>query len=233
MNNPIITLAGHLTDDIVFENGKEIYRCNGGIENVNRALIDLGWEQSSINLAKFWSGEVEIEIDRENCTKRSFGSITQTHFNPPINKNSEWIHISYMNHLSMSDCFNILENNVNKDTIFSADLCYGGRELSKSFLNLIDYLFVSEDELDSFPEIVKNTKGWIIVHYENGSYSYKNLEKKFCYSHDRIKNVNVLGAGDYFAASVIDGVKKNKLDLEDSIVRAHNLTTNFLKNRKQ
>ena len=98
-------------------------------------------------------------------------------------------------------------------------------------LKYIDFLFISDEDL--FMDIQKLgtlTKGWVIVHsptssvFSDGKSIYKyTIPKELI-----LNNINVLGAGDYFAAGFINSTLQ-KMSIKDSIVESHKLTTGLLK----
>ena len=98
------------------------------------------------------------------------------------------------------------------------------------FLDIIDYLFISREDLFmDVEELSKKVKGWLIVHDPLGS-TCTNGKKLFEYKLPNnlfLTNVNVLGAGDFFAAGFINQ-KLHGNDENTSIEKAHESTTKLL-----
>jgi sugar/nucleoside kinase (ribokinase family) len=112
------------------------------------------------------------------------------------------------------------------DGIISADICAGGK-INYEILKYIDYLFIADEDLEiSLKELVNLTKGCVICHSSNGSIvAGKDYWKNFEIT--KIDNLNVLGAGDYFAISFIINMLESA-NLELSIKKAHTDATNYL-----
>ena len=94
-------------------------------------------------------------------------------------------------------------------------------------MKYIDYLFIADEDCDDYEELKKHTRGKVIVHSSNGSYwedgSYDLPPSQI------LKNVNVLGAGDLFAANFMLGLLEN-YSFPKIIEEAHLKTTERLSN---
>tara|TARA_R100001594_G_scaffold107047_2_gene141594 strand:- start:220 stop:627 length:408 start_codon:yes stop_codon:yes gene_type:complete len=116
-------------------------------------------------------------------------------------------------------------------TILSADLTSGKINNMEVFKDL-DYLFISDEDLFmSLPELAKVVKGWVILHHPAGSICH-NGEREFTTTTELIEDLNVLGAGDFFAASFITRMLEQNIDIEKCIEFAHQNTTKLLLRRK-
>ena len=115
----------------------------------------------------------------------------------------------------------------NLEGINCADICVG-KKIDYSLLKYIDYLLISdEDCLEPYSLLQKHTRGKVIVHSSHGSYWD---DKKYNLPSEKIlKNVNVLGAGDMFAANFMIGLLKEN-PLHEIIETAHLKTTERIMN---
>tara|TARA_Y100001938_G_scaffold33630_2_gene46147 strand:+ start:25395 stop:26264 length:870 start_codon:yes stop_codon:yes gene_type:complete len=160
----------------------------------------------------------------------------------PNNISSKWLHILYL------DCLPLVEEKDLKRLvdcdIISADVCLSThtekeKERIFSLLKCLDYFFISDVEAksltgkESLPECAtilgRKSKGYAIVHSPAGS-SYSNGVAT--YSVDSIyieeSSINVLGAGDNFAARFIFNKIATKSTMTEVIKDSHDYTTNFL-----
>ena len=113
--------------------------------------------------------------------------------------------------------------------IVSADIT-AGKMLNREYLKHIDYLFISgEDLFDDIDAIAKEVKGWVILHYPEGSYS-TNGKESFTINNNVVENIDVLGAGDFFAASFINKSLESH-DVKKCVNYAHSNTTRLLEKR--
>jgi sugar/nucleoside kinase (ribokinase family) len=79
-------------------------------------------------------------------------------------------------------------------------------------------------------ELGKMVRGYVIMHHPHGSSisdgntieDYVTPEELF------LSDINVLGAGDYFASGVIRSMITGN-ELQESVVKAHHIATNLLK----
>ena len=100
------------------------------------------------------------------------------------------------------------------------------------YLKYVDYLFISDEDL--FMDIVELStmvKGWVILHSPTGSQCH-NGKKHFKTDSEIIKNLNVLGAGDMFAASFISNML-SETSIKNAISNAHKQTSLLLKNKSK
>lgn len=206
-----LIISGNITKDLTFD----IY--NNFSENITLGGITNFWYHfQSINnkyvvrLNPLSYGESVILIDKKTCNRynKSQLNIIKNIKNPALS--SKWYHMMYINQLSEFN-ENFLKNINSK--IISADLCGGveNKLFDVNLLKYIDFLFCSKEDIDSDIKInnIRNyIKGYIILH-ENNYYKIisnvnKNIEIDLELSKEKkLKNINVLGAGDYFAASFV------------------------------
>lgn len=217
-----VALYGHLIIDQVFSNFKNTTSI-GGIANVWDSLLKLN-NKLVIDIVPTAIGNAIIIVNT-NCNTR----IGRANFNlethiPKIVK-AEWNHIAYLNQLNDTSFISNLFG------IVSADLSKETPERVIDSLKYLDYLFLSKEDLFmDILELAKLTKGWVVAHdpagsiYSNGETVYEfNIPKEFI-----LHNINVLGAGDMFAACFIDNALQ-KNNIHDSISNSHKQTTKLLK----
>lgn len=200
-----INLIGHLTVDYVYSDNFR-YNTLGGIANVWEGLIKLN-DSLAIELCPIYIGKAIIYTDISSCRRYSKAVLNskKMHFSfssATIN------HVSYINFLSD---FSFLEN---ISGLVSADICAGAK-VNLDILKYIDILFIADEDAMSLPEIIEYTKGIVVLHHPDGSTVYYKNNKKDQYSLPntlKIQNLNVLGAGDLFAAAFLNCVLKNGLN---------------------
>ena len=99
---------------------------------------------------------------------------------------------------------------------------------NKNILKDIDYLFISDEDIfTDIKELGKLTKGWVILHHKTGSICTDG-DKLFETKVSVIENVNVLGAGDMFAASFINEQLTTSLEFKKIVINSHSRVTNYL-----
>jgi hypothetical protein len=217
-----VALYGHLIIDQVFSNFKNTTSI-GGIANVWDSLLKLN-NKLVIDIIPTAIGNAIIIVNT-NCNTR----IGRANFNlethiPKIVK-ADWNHIAYLNQLND---ISFISNLVG---IISADLSKETPEKVVDSLKYLDYLFLSKEDLFmDILELAKLTKGWVVAHdplgsiYSDGKTIYQfNIPAEFI-----LHNINVLGAGDMFAACFINNILQ-KNDIHESILNSHKQTTELLK----
>ena len=225
MTNFNITLYGHITYDTIF-NGQRVSSSVGSIGNVWRALL---WLSNNINIQiePTEIGEALIFVDEPNCKRASTACLSLKNRTPNIN-NSDWAHVLYINELND---LSFIKKVRKSSRVISADICSGKILKDTSILQNIDYLFISDEDmwLSSIDELASLVKGWVILHNPAGSICC-NGKTKFEIRIDKVlKDINILGAGDIFAASVITNTLQcTGKDLKDIINKSHNTTSNIL-----
>jgi sugar/nucleoside kinase (ribokinase family) len=155
---------------------------------------------------------------------------------------SKWYHFMYLDtaHGITEEIF----KKVPKGSIISADFCLSShsdeekRRIMK-MMKYVDYAILSEDsansiadqtiEIYSAMEIGERVKKAAIVHTPKGSFVSSEGQEFMCSSEyiDDVK-MDVLGAGDAFAASFIYNTSKNRDNLKDNVEWAHKFATGYI-----
>lgn len=218
-----IALYGHLTVDRVFNVDSE-YQTLGSIANVWQDLINLDWSLK-IGLSPMYFGEALIFADKPRAERIAKVSLN-------IQKKTPKILDSKIHHLMYLNCFEHFDFIGQLKGIITADLCLG-KSLNPQVIKYVDYLFVSDEDEYDINVLQKYIKGYIILHSRNGSMIYNSTSKvaEYAIPVDKLlKDVNVLGAGDSFAASFLYNlIRTNNIDIKNRIEFAHNKTTEILK----
>ena len=217
-----ISLYGHLTIDTLLTEGEKEKKTLGSMANVWKALVELDCSLK-IGLSPIDIGQALIYIDKQGGTRVSKPSLNLRHFSPKVLP-SQVHHLIYLNEMSRTSFIPTL------DGIITADVC-PGKSLNKELLEHIDYLFISDEDCDDFSELVEATKGWVILHSATGSICSNGDDEFFWKLHedDILKDVNVLGAGDIFAACCLYKLLEEDNDIHNWIEFAHRTTTEILR----
>jgi sugar/nucleoside kinase (ribokinase family) len=116
--------------------------------------------------------------------------------------------------------------------IITADIC-SGKSLNKDLLKGVDYLFISDEDIDgNLSDYVNTIKGYVILHSSSGSI-VSNGKDEFFYKLPKdliLKGVNVLGAGDTFASCFLYKLLRNEGSIHNWIEFAHLKTTEIIRN---
>ncbi len=218
-----VSLYGHMIVDRIFVDMKEKSTL-GGLANVWSALIRLN-PNLLVDLQPTSFGEAVIVVDKENNRR-----ISKCHHNikvrtPLISKN-EWHHIAYANRLADDSFIKKI-----KHGIISVDITKENPDKVLDNVKYIDFLFISDEDLFmDIKELGSLTKGWVVVHSPHTSVfsDGKSVHEYEIPKNLILNNVNVLGAGDYFAAAFINSTLQ-KMSIKDAVSNAHRLTTDLLK----
>ena len=225
MKNFEISLYGHLIHDTIF-NGIKIHETVGGLANVWDALIQLCDHKVHIEPTEI--GEALIYVDPIKSRRASKASLSLKKRIPFI-RNSDWSHILYLNQLKETGFISEVSA---KSKFVSADICAGSILKNVELLEHVDLLFVSDDDLWlPIEELRRVVKGDILVHHSHGSCFYRKNGDFFETVIEKIlTNVNILGAGDMFAASVISNlIDGGDGSLKKAIEDSHKKTFNLIK----
>lgn len=223
MDSYDICLYGHLTIDRVFEDFQERVTL-GAMANVWHAMTYLDTHYK-IKLNPVSLGEAIIVVNCSNSERIGRGNLNIKTRTPNI-VNSRWHHIMYLNQLPNPSFINEINNG-----IISADITSGNIQSIFPYLNKIDYLFISDEDLFiDIKELGKKVKGTVILHYPSGSY-VTNGKTSFNAQTKILENINVLGAGDIFAACFITQQMKTN-NIKESINYAHKKTAEILMKRR-
>ena len=214
-----ISLYGHLVFDTINDCPKTEHEI-GGIVNVWRAL-NVFDPTLKIYVCPTNIGTSTITIDKKNSQRTSKSQLNLISVNV-VCEPTVISHIAYVNYI---DDLSFLEE-MKADLIF-ADIC-SGKEINKEAYKYLDYIFVSEEDAHLLKDI-EEFDGVVITH--SPMKSYTNKDEIFVLDEDRyIKGVNVLGAGDYYAAHFIYQKLHHKSDYQ-CMIDSHISTTNYLKNK--
>ena len=216
-----ISLYGHITIDRVFIDF-EMYKSIGAMGNVWDALISTD-PDLSINLKPSALGQAIVLVNKDNTDRLGRGKLNLK-IKEVTPDNSKWHHIMYLNQLNDVSFIKDI-----KSGIISTDITAGNMK-NKEFLKYIDYLFISDEDLFiDVEELAKEVKGWVVLHYPEGSYC-TNGKENFKTKNQTIGNIDVLGAGDIFAASFIYKNLQEE-DIQKCVEYAHKNTTKILKEK--
>tara|TARA_R100000900_G_scaffold135294_2_gene112811 strand:- start:842 stop:1531 length:690 start_codon:yes stop_codon:yes gene_type:complete len=219
-----IVLYGHITTDTIFD-GDITYKSVGGIGNVWLMLSKI-CNNFQIDIEPTNIGEALINVDKEKTERSSIANLNKKSRTPNI-KDATWSHIAYINELND---LSFLKDVRKRSKILSIDVCKGKKLSNLSILKYVDYFFISDEDLYmDIDTLVQKTDGWVILHSKEGSKCF-NKNNFFDISTPVIDNINVLGAGDMFAAAVIYKVL-NAVDnssFKNNINEAHKLTSKIL-----
>ena len=165
----------------------------------------------------------------------------------PNISDSSWVHFMYLDNVQFIDKFGNLVWNKKPGQFFSADI--SDKSLNKfnldKYLNKLDCLIFSTKEL---PTLFKNEKckefnqtsmknilnlskkiNYIIIHNKKKSI-YVDHGKIFTVKNNNkidYKNPNILGAGDHFAASIINDMISKKTKPENMLKKAHKFSSDY------
>lgn len=212
-----VSLYGHITIDTIFGESKNY--SFGGIANIWRALKKCD-SDLLINLEPTYYGEAIIYIDKEKSSRYSDAILNLKSFTPKISPSKINI-ISYINELDDKKFINELRGfNI-------ADVCKG-KTVTPNMLKNIDLLLIADEDVKNLQELKKDFSGILLVHGPDRSTIYFGKEKveTVLKKENFVENLNVLGAGDIFAAVLIYYLLQNKL------IENFDRETSFLKIKK-
>ena len=213
-----LCVYGHLTIDRVFDGSKEILTL-GAMANVwdSLKLID---SDLTVKLNPTAMGEAIILINKNSTERISRANLNIKHLIPKI-IDAKWHHIMYLNKLVDYSFIKNIKG------IISADITSGVVDDQMPFLDKLDYLFISDEDLNiDINKLTKKVKGKVILHYPSGSVvsDGKNI---FTTKTKLLKNIDVLGAGDIFASCFINYMLKN-YEIKKAILLSHKKTSEIL-----
>lgn len=218
-----LCIYGHLTIDRVF-NGFDESVSLGAMANVWHALTIID-PSIKVKLCPLALGEAMIVISSHTSerTGRANLNIFETVAKA---EQASWHHIMYLNALNNASFISSIDSG-----IISADITAGNCETIFPFLDKIDFLFISDEDLFmGLDKLASLVKGRVILHSPDGSIVTDGKEEHFVTTIKPISSLNVLGAGDIFAASFISAFLATEC-LETSIDISHKTTTSILLNR--
>lgn len=218
-----ISLYGHLTIDTIIDGNNEKKRL-GSMANVWQSLLEID-PSLDIGLSPIDVGQALIYIDKPAAQRYSKVNLSLVKHQAKI-FNSKIHHLIYLNEMTRYDFIPAL------DGIITADIC-PGKSVNKELLHNIDYLFISDEDIDSeLSDYTNATKGWVILHSASGSVVSDGDEEFFYKIPEELmlKGVNVLGAGDTFASCFLYKLLSKEGNIRDWIEFAHSKTTEIIRN---
>ena len=214
-----ISLYGHLVFDNIEDGNKDTYSI-GGIVNVWKALKEID-RNLCVYVCPTNIGKSHITIDRKNSLRQSLSVLNENDVCIKI-KQSTISHIAYLNEIPYPSFIHDLKGCV------TADIC-SGKKIDISLFPNIKLLFVSEEDIGLI-ENLHTFKETLVIHgpkassLNSGHYYRRYLHSEY------LENINVLGAGDYFAAIFISNML-NRLSDSNNLIDSHIKTTQYLKDR--
>jgi len=219
-----LSVYGHLTVDRIFDGFKE-HRTLGAIGNFWEGCM-LTDPNLFINIQPTSIGEAIIYVDKQACTRLGRGVLNLKTKTIEQVQSSKWNHIMYLNKIKNVDFIRDLGG-----TIISADIT-SGKINNIEMLKHIDYLFISDEDIFmNLKDLSKLVKGWVILHSPCGSVCH-NGDEFFETKTEIVENLNVLGAGDFFAASFISHKLRDDREMRECVKFAHQNTTKILLRRE-
>lgn len=249
-----IAIYGNLIYDQIVRIGKpfkigDSHNCDidfvaGGIANFYRAGVNCGLNMSVVSkigddfygqqLLNAFDDNSYIEITKSDTT---FASVIVDQFScvrtgmvrwgacrivggwkPLV---SDWHHLMYLDRINLTT-----DELKSFNGIVSADFCdINEHQQFKQFYPYIDYLIVSETDVGKLANCDINTRRGIIVHSPDVVY-YKIGGHYNEFAISKEANLNVVGAGDYFAAYAVANLLKNELP---DLRHIHNQTLTAIK----
>jgi len=218
-----LAVYGHLTLDRIF-NGFESSVSLGAIGNFWEGVIHTS-TNISLDVKPLALGEAMILVDKNHCTRVGRGSLNLKTTKAAIS-DAAWHHVMYLNQLEDTSFM----QEIDKTCVVSADLTAGPMN-NLDLLKHLDYLFISDEDLFmAVEDLAGLVKGWVILHYPSGSHC-SNGKESFTLTTQTLKNINVLGAGDMFAAAFIVRYLEGEQDVKKCVELAHKNTTQLLLRR--
>jgi hypothetical protein len=218
-----ISLYGHLTIDTILDGNSE-KKSLGSMANVWRSLLEID-STLNIGLSPIDVGQALVYIDKLSAQRYSKANLNLVQHKVKIFE-SKVHHLIYLNEMSIHDFIPKLNG------IITADIC-SGKSLNKDLLKGVDYLFISDEDIDgNLSDYVNTIKGYVILHSSSGSV-VSNGKDEFFYKLPKdliLKGVNVLGAGDTFASCFLYKLLRNEGSIHNWIEFAHLKTTEIIRN---
>lgn len=212
----IFCLYGHLFEDEIYyldEFPKEDVASQCSVTDTRQGGTDNFYRRfSEINKSKIHRFEIKnkavIIINKQNGSRTALVSWNNGNVSTKfkIVKNCKWAHIMYLDKLDINVEF--LKQLKKNGATISADLCLSTHDTAtkkklKSYFKYIDYLITSTSEVDDINSEISLCKSTIIhnpaftVVDDNSITANPNYEKNV---------VNTLGAGDFFAAEMVNNL---------------------------
>jgi len=222
MHKHDLAIYGHLTRDKIFFSDFSQKFALGAIGNIWEAL-SREHPSLSLDIQPLALGEAIILVDTKNGNRLGRGRLNVTTRRGTAS-NASWHHIMYLNQL---DDVSFIEDI--KEGIISVDVT-AGKMKNIEMLQYVDYMFISDEDIFmSLEELSALVRGWVVLHYPTGSI-ITNGDKIYETKTTTIKDLNVLGAGDYFAGCFIGNLLEDaSMTLAECAKKAHESTLRVLK----
>lgn len=222
-----IVVYGHLSFDNIYEgfNYKTSVGCMGNVWNQLKLINpDL-----RVKLEPTEIGESLILADVEQCKRTSISRLSLK-TRVPVIHDAIISHVMYINELSDTSFIKNLKGYV------TADVCNGKPiNVDLEALKSIDILLISDEDLNDplkLTKLVNTVREYVILHHAGGSTIYHKNGWQYTFTAEHVPNINVLGAGDKFAAYILSECLDNTKNISKVIQEAHNKLTEFFKNEK-
>jgi hypothetical protein len=216
-----VALYGHLTFDQIFA-GSPTFEV-GGIANVWRSLMSID-PKLQVKVHPLMIGTSHIAI--QGNQKQNLSNLNQVPVKPLITE-AKLSHIAYINELPDPEIVFQIQG------FLTGDICTidvgQGTPLKKEVAERFDLIFVSKEDLALIPDHYSKR---LVVHAPTETSVYDCGRQIACCSNpeEYLEDINVLGAGDYFAAAYIYRWIQGNND-QDCAQSAQRKTTQFLKER--
>lgn len=213
-----LCIYGHLTVDRIFDGFTESSTL-GAMANVWNTLTKID-NSLTVKLNPTSLGEAIILVNRNNAERVSKANLN-IHTNQAKIVDAKWHHIMYLNKLHNCSFINSIEG------IISADVTGGFVDENMECLDMLDYLFVSDEDLTTdVKKLAQKAKGKVILHYPSGSL-VADKNGAFETKTKVLKDIDVLGAGDIFAACFISYMLRS-YEIKEAIALSHDKTSQIL-----
>ena len=133
-----IALYGHLTIDTILDGDTE-KKTLGSMANVWKALLELD-ATLDIGLSPIDVGQALIYVDKPAAQRYSKVNLSLVEHQVKM-MSSKISHLIYLNELTRHNFIPAL------DGIITADIC-PGKPVNKEMLQYVDYLFISDEDID-------------------------------------------------------------------------------------
>jgi hypothetical protein len=216
-------IYGQLVVDNIFDGDFNTMNL-GGIANTVRAFNEID-NVLKIGISPMTLGYADIFIERLKNNRSSVASLNEHLITPIKLLNSRVHHFMYINELENLQMIPFLEG------VLTADTCKGKELKDPNLIKLLDYIFVSDEDCQDLDFLVSNIERGVFFHTKYGC-DYISRENKYTYKIPQnliVKNANVLGAGDMFAAGVLYSLYYMNLTEEDAIQNACIFTSNMIR----
>ena len=145
---------------------------------------------------------------------------------------AKWHHIMYLNQLKDTRFINSIADGTVSVDVTAGNMC-AGSSIIEDHLDKIDYFFISDEDLYmDIDELGRAVKGWAILHYPQGSYA-TNGKEHIEHKTQVIGGIDVLGAGDIFAACFMSRSLTEGEPIDKVIDYAHLNTKQILINKSE